>query len=406
MAPGGGWSAGQSASTRVREEQRGPLGPIAAACFAVTLCAVSQAAAEAVSFTSDRWVVRGDETRVEQHLGRESLYLKGATVWLKDVEFLDGTIDFDISVTGERGFMGALWRLQDDNDYEEFYIRPHMSGNPDATQYTPVFNGVAAWQLYHGEGYSAPVQYRMNEWVHVRIVVSGSQGEVYVDSDKPVLFIREMKRPVRPGRIGLVSSGPAEAHFANFAYSLEEKPLLKSGPPSSPRPETAEGTIRTWSVSSAFDESTLDAKYVLTDADLRGLAWEQAEAEPTGLVNLAAVRAFGEKADTVFARVTLRSTRVQVKRVSFGYSDRAKVWFNGRLIFGGTTVYQSRDYRYLGTIGLFEDISLPLRKGDTELWFAVSESFGGWGILARLEDEQGVSVSAAGAPTLTVPPAP
>jgi len=38
--------------------------------------------------------------------------------------------------------------------FEHFYIRPHQSGNPDANQYTPVFNGVSAWQLYHGALYA------------------------------------------------------------------------------------------------------------------------------------------------------------------------------------------------------------------------------------------------------------
>ncbi|MCH8059016.1 MAG: hypothetical protein IIA11_01020 [Proteobacteria bacterium] len=44
----------------------------------------------------------------------------------------------------------------------------------------------------------------------------------------------------------------------------------------------------------------------------------------------------------------------------------------------GNNAYQSRDYRYLGTIGLFDAIMLPLAVGDNELWIAVSEAFGGW----------------------------
>ena len=45
-------------------------------------------------------------------------------------------------------------------NYENFYIRPHQSGNPDANQYQPVFNGSASWQLYYGPEYAAPVEYR------------------------------------------------------------------------------------------------------------------------------------------------------------------------------------------------------------------------------------------------------
>ena len=58
------------------------------------------------------------------------------------------------------------------------------------------------------------------------------------------------------------------------------------------------------------------------------------------------------------------------------------------------TAARSRDYRYLGTIGLFDEVMLPLRDGDNELWLAVSESFGGWGVLARLPDENGIRTAA------------
>ena len=54
--------------------------------------------------------------------------------------------------------------------------------------------------------------------------------------------------------------------------------------------------------------------------------------------------------------------------------------------------YRSRDFRYLGTIGLFDEISAPLRPGTNELTFAVSESFGGWGILAQILDTEGVTI--------------
>ena len=55
--------------------------------------------------------------------------------------------------------------------------------------------------------------------------------------------------------------------------------------------------------------------------------------------------------------------------------------------------YTSRDYRYLGTIGLFDEIYLDLHKGDNSILFAVTENFGGWGIIASMEDWQGLKLS-------------
>ncbi len=79
----------------------------------------------------------------------------------------------------------------------------------------------------------------------------------------------------------------------------------------------------------------------------------------------------------------------------FGYSDAASVYLNGSLIYRGNNGYQSRDYRYLGTIGLFDSVVLPLVEGDNEIWIAVSESFGGWGVMAKIPDREGLSMREA-----------
>jgi hypothetical protein len=50
----------------------------------------------------------------------------------------------------------------------------------------------------------------------------------------------------------------------------------------------------------------------------------------------------------------------------------------------GDHSYRSRDYRNLGTIGWFDGVVLPLKKGDNEIRIAVAEGFGGWGIMGRI----------------------
>lgn len=348
-------------------------------------------AAETVPFDSGRWEFRATEHRVVEHLGRESLYLEGGIAWLDDVDFLDGVIEFDMAFSEERGFLGVAWRMQDEENMEEFYVRPHQSGNPDANQYTPIDNGLAAWQLYHGEGYGSPVVYRFGEWVHVKVVVSGGQGEVFIDSEDPVLFLHELKREVRPGKIGLVANGEyAPAYFAGFRYRLLTRPSLAS--PRREIPPAPAGTVTAWAVSTPFAERSLDNRFELGEREKEGLSWTTLAAERTGLVNLAALYGSVEGRDTVFAKITVRSEREQVKKLSFGYSDRIKLYCNDRLIYGGDNSYRSRDYRYLGTIGLFDEVYLPLAKGANEVWLAVSESFGGWGAVARFEDSTGITV--------------
>lgn len=347
---------------------------------------------QTIPFDSDRWDVQGSETRVEQYLGQKALYVKGGIAVLKDVEFSDGIIEFDIAVTGERGFMGAFWRMQSPGNYEEFYIRPHQSGNPDANQYTPAFFGNTAWQLYYGEGYGAPVEYVFNEWMHIKIVVSGKQAEIYVrDMEKPAVFVNELKREIKPGKIGVLNPGNfTHAHFANFSFKAMANPPLR-GKAKEPEPAPA-GTIMSWQVSSVFDEKSLENKFRLNDADKQNLTWTTLGCEKTGIANLARIQGIDQDKNTAFAKVTIVSDKEQIKKMQFGYSDRIKVYCNDLLLYSGSNDYQSRDYRYLGTIGYFDAVYLPLKKGENELWLAVSESFGGWGILAKLEDVSGVNL--------------
>ncbi len=361
----------------------------AALVAALSLCA-SASYAQIVPFDADRWEMNANEARVEDYLGRQSLTLRGGTAWIKDSDFTDGVIEFDIAFSGERGFMGGIWRMQDRRNYEEFYMRPHQSGKPDANQYTPVINGVSGWQLYHGAGYGAPVAYSFDQWMHVKIVVSGGQGEVYIDSEEPVLVMHALKRAIEPGKVGVSAGNFATAHFSNFSYQAMDRPALNGQPPE-PSPAPA-GTVMTWSVSSAFDEAGLADKAELTAADQQGLTWTTLAAEASGITNLARVQGLGQGENTAFARITIQSERAQVKTVRFGYSDRVKVYLNGRLLYGGSNQYQSRDFRYLGTIGLFDALYLPLKQGANELWFAVSESFGGWGILGVMADRQGLTL--------------
>jgi hypothetical protein len=133
-----------------------------------------------VPFDPGAWRIQADGHRFEKHLGRPSLFLHGGFAFLDDVELTDGVLEFDVAFGPERSFVGGIWRVQHDENFEWFWLRPHQSGNPDATQYAPCFNGLAGWQLYHGERYSAPVAYRFGEWTRVRIAFAGDRADILV----------------------------------------------------------------------------------------------------------------------------------------------------------------------------------------------------------------------------------
>jgi hypothetical protein len=364
-------------------------------CLAIALLSVllfsTESRSQTVPFDSALWEIEAKESRLIEYLGRQSLYLKGGLATVKASHLTDGVIEFDIAFTNERGFMGAVWRMQNPENYEEFYVRPHQSGNPDANQYQPVFNGVAAWQLYYGEAYSAPVKYDFNQWVHIKIVVSGKYAEVYIkDMERPALFVNELKHEIKAGRVGLSVGNFAAAYFSNFSFTAMDKPPLKG---KGKAPESAPaGSVLSWMVSSTFEGKSLEKRYQLTRAEKEKLSWRKLDGESTGIVNLARLQGVTGDKNTVFARVTIWSESDQVKKLRLGFSDEVKVYFNDRLIYGGSDVYQSRDYRFLGTVGFYDELYLPLKKGENELWMAVTENFGGWGLKAMLEDMEGIRI--------------
>lgn len=339
-----------------------------------------------VPFDDERWEIEAVEHELVEHLGDQALRIKGGAAVLPDLNVKNAMVEFDIAITPQRGFAGLVFRLQGPGDYEHFYIRPHQSGNPDANQYTPVINGVSGWQLYHGAGYAVPLEYRYDEWMHVKIIYAGTSAEVYIDSDEPVLHVPVLKRSDAPGAIGVNSANFSAVHFANFEYTeLADAYFLPPG--ESEAAAVPQGMISEWQVSDAFDEETLQGIVKLGTAQTTDRSWTKLRAESTGITNLARVQGLAEGQDTAFVRLVIPADGPTVKQLNFGYSDAAAVFINGTLVYKGDNTYMSRDYRYLGTIGLFDSITLPLRKGDNEVWIAVTEAFGGWGIMGQLPAE-------------------
>ena len=356
----------------------------------LTLFASIVTAAEPIPFDSPRWQIAAEENRIEEYKGKTSLVLRGGLALIEDAEFTDGVIEYFCAFPDARAFVGATWRVQDASNREEFYIRPHQSGNPDANQYTPVFNGLSAWQLYHGEGYGTPVAYEFDTWLPVKIVVSGDQAEVFIgDLEKPALFVDDLKREEKSGAVGLAVPNFGAVRYADFRFETVDAPKLRGRVERERVAPT--GAVMKWKVSDPFAETALESSIEISSSHKEDLGWTVLKSEPTGLANLSRVTTLSRETNTVFAKFSVVSDRAQTKTLAFGYSDRLRLFFNDRLLYTGNNGYRTRDYRYLGTIGYFDAITLHLQEGENELWFAVSESFGGWGVQATFDDPDGLT---------------
>ena len=160
------------------------------ALLPVAVVALAAAEPSEKPFDASAWAISAAEWRVEPYRGRTALMLREGSAWLRDSRFENGTIEFDIAFSEVSGFPGIAFRAATHDDYELFYLRQPLSGQPHATQYTPVLHGLYAWQIYAGPAWEATARWTYDRWMHVKLVVSGTRAELYVDGDdSPVQVI-------------------------------------------------------------------------------------------------------------------------------------------------------------------------------------------------------------------------
>lgn len=353
--------------------------------------AQDQDTVQTLSLDGQNWRVAAREAEVTSHLGRSALALTGGRLWADDIRFTDGVISFDVAYAEQTIFVGAGWRAQNDDRFEEMYFRGHLNQKPDALQYTPVENGNSAWQIFSDGNAIAPVTQTFTGWNKVKIVVQGDKADIYFNSETPVLHIPDLKTDLRQGAVSLRSSGQqaGPAHFSNVMIRPLQAGEGVVGA-AKPFPTLPTGVMGQWQVSSPFDEALIKDVLELQKDASRDLQWQMLNVETNGIANLAKLANPREQGNTVFVRLKMKSDKRQMKKLRFGYSDRVRIFLNGKRIYGGNAGWRVRDYRFLGTVGFFDTVGLDLKAGSNELLIAVSETFGGWAWAGAFEDRTGL----------------
>ncbi len=366
-------------------------------------------AQQTIPFSDKRWVIQAQASVQEGYKGFNSLYLQNGMAYLKDEKFSNGIIEFDVYQNERTSFSGLIFHITDPTNYEDIYLRSHQSGNPDAYQYTPVFNGNSSWQLYHDAhdavndgfihwkqrgkimGYNTVIDFPFDRWLHVKLLIKGAEAELYVDNnDIPVAFIRQLMMGATTGGLG-VKANVGAVWFANFTYTKTDDIVFKTKEDGY-KIATPAGTIPRWQVSGTFKEAQVKSMHQLDNNWLANQQWKTIVTESTGLANLSRLSALNDSVNTVLAKFTVIADNDQVKKLDIGYSDRVKVYCNGNAVYSGNASFRTRDYRYLGTIGYYESVYLTLKKGENTVIMAVSETFGGWGVMAKWESMENLKI--------------
>jgi hypothetical protein len=126
--------------------------------------------------------------------------------------------------------------------------------------------------------------------------------------------------------------------------------------------------------------------------------WTPIQAERRGLVNLS--RAFGgaQGRRIAWLKTKVQSASVQTRRLALGFSDEVWVLINGKLLYVDKNWYMHPIRKEPEGRCSIENASfaLPLAAGANDLVIGVANDFYGWGIVARLDSLEGITLDGGG----------
>jgi len=154
------------------------------------------------------------------------------------------------------------------------------------------------------------VNYNFDGWNHIKIIVAGTQGEVYInDMQKPAFRIAEFLRTTKSGSISF-SSARADAYIANVSIVKESKPQTLSISSTSRKlsdDQKLTNYVSNWQVSNSFSENELAKTTKLNQQETAEMNWQPLSVDSYGILNLARVQGINKTSNTAFASFSVVS---------------------------------------------------------------------------------------------------
>lgn len=367
----------------------------------------AQSDALRIPMTPDRWEAepgritfmthKGVPAMRVQAPGQGELFTPVAQAVLKDVDFSDGTIEFDLEIT-DYFLAGIYFRRTDGANGEIFYLRTGRTDDPtavDAIQYTELTKGAALWDLHpHFQGAAL---LKKDDWNRIKLVISGQQMYVYVNNpDEPSLIVPHLVGDATHGSIAFEGGGI----FANLTITpgaTEDVPPTPGFDPTQQDPRY----LRTWQVTAPTElplgHELVSANGMSIYSDYlpsENTQWESIEAEYGALVNLSDRFGNSESRRVAWLKQTFTVETDQLRHIDLGFSDEVWVVLNGQLVFLDKNMYAHPIMKDpFGQISLDDArFALPLKAGDNELLIGLANNFFGWAVLAKIDQITGVSL--------------
>lgn len=339
----------------------------------------------------EKWEFQPQLVEFSKDNGLQTLKLlpRAGKAVLKDFIFSTGTIEFDI-LTKDKTFAFLYFRYKNAVETECFYFRTFGAGKPyatDAVQYTPYLSGVNMWDVMGH--YQSKASIKNGEWNHVKMEVSKSQMRLYVNNEtKPTLEVPLLEGNTSSGTIAF----EGEMQISNLTVSHADVAGLSHSPGIDPT-DYEPRFIRKWMVSNPITTpKKVDFSYDFLPVD--STQWKNLEAERRGFVNL--TRKFGksENRRIVWLKVVMKADQEQKRKMDIGFSDEVWVFLNGRMVYLDKNPYNQPMMKEPNGRISIENASfdLPLIEGYNDLLIGVANDFYGWGIMARMDQLEGIEL--------------
>jgi hypothetical protein len=355
-----------------------------------------------IPLVADNWQASGNATFIAREAFPHGILQvtsesEQGFVALKDKNFDNGTIEFDIKPVGEE-MPGIRFHQKDGDTADMLYFRvsPDCPASQDCLQYVPILKGRILWDVY--PQYQASAPFRENEWNHIRLVISGKRMNVYVNGrTEPSLRVTHLEGDATTGTIAFEGT----AYYANLTLAPGVTDGLDPQAPVDPAAGDRRYLDR-WQGTDPVSMATTD-HLSLSNVPSSGSRWSPVTADYGGLINLSRFHAptpIQAPAQVIWLRTTVQSDREQVRHVAVGWLREIWVFANGKPVFAGKNLYNVKSGRKPpdGRLSLENDgFDLPLHKGANEVVVAIDGNTPdmrgryGWGFMIRMDKAEGIT---------------
>lgn len=343
-----------------------------------------------ITLSAEKWEFQPGKVDFLEFKGRHTMKIAPASgpIVIKDLIFTDGTIEYDV-IPAKTEFASAIYfHRKNEKEQEIVYLRVPKMTDPFANegiQYCPILDGVNMWDMY--PQYQSAAQAKTDEWNHIKLVISGMQMQV---------FVNNTLRLTIPKLEGREHSGSIAFDGESYISNIEIKPDQTEGLAQTEGADLSRheaNYIRNWSVAQPALLAEGREPTTVSDLPKDDSFVEKIAAERYGLVNL--TRRFGgsEKRRIVWLKAIINAKEATQTNLQLGFSDEIWVYLNDQITYTDKNIFRQNMKKYPdGRISVQNgSTKLKLKKGENQLLIGVSNDFYGWGIIARLENLEGIA---------------